>query len=227
MASITYNPIVSNIRGSVGNATFQRGQAGYIIRHKPFSSKSPSSSQSLHRNLILQIHNEWHSLTPEQVSRWNNFSSYYKTFANKNPSVLISGYALFLKHNFLLLCAGNAMLLSIVYNQNIFANPSGSSYMGAGTFGYDLDDAFNQTSWVVLLKVTPPLPFRTATPQKYFRVIIPTVISSFQLEIYTQYLSLFGRMPTHNEFVYFSIQFVNKKMPISQAPFICEQVPFP
>lgn len=220
MARIQFNSLISNIQGSIGNLTIQRNATGYSVRQKPISLMPATESQLVNRAWLLQCQSAWHSLSTEAVVKWNSFPAFIKTFAKHNPDVLLTGYQLFLKHNLRLLAAGKPILLNVQYCSNAFQNPEFGIYGAGEVFGMDLSEGFDESLYAVFVKCTCPLRYPTNYPEQYYRVVIPNVVESFELQMFPQYSNVFGRGPAFAEYVYVSIQYLHLLMPYAQAPFV-------
>jgi hypothetical protein len=115
MARIVYGGLVSDISGSIGGSTLQRSQFGPVIRNKPRPLRNTSQSQLETRALMSQVQYAWRNLSAANRFLWNNFNSFSLQAIRRSQSVAISGYALFIKYNFLRLLNGGSILTTFTY----------------------------------------------------------------------------------------------------------------
>jgi hypothetical protein len=220
MASVKFNAILSELRGSIGNLTFQRNASGYSLRSKPFSNFLPTTSQLDIRQWLSFVQDVWRSMPQTARDDWNGFPSFLKSYTKNSPDVNLPGYQLFVQHNMKLLSAGGNIMTSFDFVKNAFQNPAFSASGTGSVFWIDLDSAYIPEDWLPFFKMSPPL----KTPSldiRSLRVVIPNTIDDwFVIHIYQAYIDIFGRAPLANEYVYVSLQFLNLKMPYAQAPFI-------
>jgi hypothetical protein len=220
MARVQFSPFITHIAGSVGNATLQRNQSGVTIRTKPRYKISNSPSQISNRSNLSYLQTLWRSLNSSQQAAFTSFLGYISVKCKHNSDVTLSGYNLFLKHNLMLMSAGASPITDITYQLNDYVNTDNGFYVGNNIFGTDMNDAFDVNSWLPLFKISPPLNHFYRTPPPVMRVLIPTIIEDFELEIYNQYVKLYGTFPSASFYVYYSLSFLNMLMPVSQAPYV-------
>lgn len=220
MASIKLNPLVTSISGSIGNATIQRNASGVTIRQKPININPRSVAQLTRRIQIRQVQVAWQALTDTQKNYWLNFSNYYKAYCKKNPTVLLSGYQLFLSYNMLRLSAGLSILSDITFTITPFNDVSGTCIFHEDELGYNFENAFFIDEWLPLLKCSRPL-IRRITPNSVKLRCIPiNFMIDTEIEFTPGYLSIYGSLPAVGNFIAISIQFINKYMPVVQSPFL-------
>jgi hypothetical protein len=115
MARIQYGPIIGNISGSVGSATFQKSLYGNTLRNRPRNSRAGTAAQFTARNLMMQCQYAWRQLSEADRRQWNQFISFSGQSINRDRGILTTGHSLFLKYNFARLQAGLAIVSTIVY----------------------------------------------------------------------------------------------------------------
>lgn len=99
MARIKLSPLISSINGKLGNAVFQGGKSGIILREKVKPRNPRTQSQSLARNRLASVKALWQDLTSAQRDTWISFSTFYKKSTKNNTTKFLSPYELFIQAN--------------------------------------------------------------------------------------------------------------------------------
>lgn len=99
MARIKLSPIISSINGKLGNAVFQGGKSGTVLREKVKPRNPNSAKQVAARNRLSTIKSTWQNLTTSQRDTWISFASFYKKKTKHNSTKVLTAYELFMQHN--------------------------------------------------------------------------------------------------------------------------------
>lgn len=99
MARIKLSPIISSINGKIGNAVFQGGKSGLILRERVIPRVRNTSKQIQARNRLSTIKTAWQSLNTTQKDSWVAFSAFYKKKTKFNNTKILTPYELFIQHN--------------------------------------------------------------------------------------------------------------------------------
>ena len=75
MARITYGPLVTAIKGSIGGVTFQNNTSGTIIRSRPRPTRVSTTKQTIAHAALQQLLYEWQNITQSQRDEWNEYAS--------------------------------------------------------------------------------------------------------------------------------------------------------
>lgn len=105
MGKISYAAWVDDVAGKVGNAVFQRGRAGNIVRKRSIPINPRTTAQVAARALMSTQSKVWRTLTESQRTAWDNAAAsaeWTQTDSFGNPFQL-SGEQLYLKLNLNLL----------------------------------------------------------------------------------------------------------------------------
>jgi hypothetical protein len=106
MARVKLSPLITELSGSIGGATFQRNRAGITLRSKPYPKLSTSPLQSLRRSQLMQLHAAYSNLTEIQRNQWIAVTKFVNATCKNNPSASLDYHSLFLKYNYLRLLSG-------------------------------------------------------------------------------------------------------------------------
>jgi hypothetical protein len=219
MANVSFNPIITDINGSVGNITFQKSRYSSILRKKPFSNKFPSVSQQSARNYVALIKTAWNNLSTHNRNLWEHYSSVCRSLQSSGSGRILSAYNLFFSHNLILLHAGGSILesLKLYANESQFSQPV--FYGSLMDMHFTLPDWFDSDQYIIYVKATPPLSPTIKNPLNYFRVLVPDISEPNDVSILFSYISVFGRQPVAGELIYYQFCFIHKYSPYVQPYF--------
>ena len=99
MARVKLSPIISSINGKLGNAVFQGGKSGVILREKVKPRNQNTAKQVAARNRLSTIKRAWQNLTTTQNDSWVSFASFYQKKTKHNSTKILTAYELFMQHN--------------------------------------------------------------------------------------------------------------------------------
>lgn len=157
MARVRLSPLLTSIQGSVGNATFQKSQGGYILRTKPFPSQSYSLHQYRSKYYFRLVQKAWHDLSDVNRQKYINYVKLRPASTLHDLGLYLSPYNLFLKYNIIRLHAGLDILESIYFDYSLDSRLE-------PRIGYLADDLrlvfnypLNTDNKFVLIKFTSPI----------------------------------------------------------------------
>ncbi len=99
MARVKLSPIIASINGKIGNAVFQGGKSGIILREKVQPRNRNTTKQVQARNRLSTIKRAWQSLNTTQRDSWISFASFYQKKTKHNSTKILTGYEVFMQHN--------------------------------------------------------------------------------------------------------------------------------
>lgn len=217
MARIKFSSLVSQVTGSIGGLTFQRGQFGNVIRSKPIGIKSKSMLQLDRRAIMQSIHTAWSVLDDANRKKWKQFIFYSGQTIAADTNILLSGYNLFIKYQFCRLLYNLPLLSAFVYvplptlPQSFIVYPFGSKLY------IQFDIELQYSSYFFILKISNQrLASQSYSPDNCrFMYCVPSNSAIF--DITASYISNFGLLPALNETNHFSIYFFSVVAPIVSA----------
>jgi hypothetical protein len=106
MARVTYGAIITELKGSIGNTTFQNNVSGNIMKSKSGSRNTNSHPQIVSQQLLSAINNLWLNLNSVEKQSWLTFASTYNYVSPYGITKILSGYQYFVS------CNSNILLLS-------------------------------------------------------------------------------------------------------------------
>lgn len=99
MARVKFSPIISSINGKLGNAVFQGGRSGAILREKVKPINRKTEKQVAARNRLSGIKAIWQGLTTTEKDSWISFANFFKQSTKHNITKFLSAYELFIQAN--------------------------------------------------------------------------------------------------------------------------------
>lgn len=206
MARIKYGSIATEIRGSIGGSTFQGNAYGFTIKNKPNMARLQSQSQNEKHRLVTLITQHWFTLTQVKRDHWNAFALAHPVQAKHNSDAVLTGYTYFLKYNLIRCNSGVSPLdeptdgtLTLptvapsIRNDNPylwFNNHAGAAYM---------DWAFN-------CYLSPPQKATQSYSLSKTRYMAHGNISNGDVEVTTNYIAFFGKLPSIGSIVFAEFQ---------------------
>jgi hypothetical protein len=115
MARVKYGPLILDISGSIGSATFQKSLYGNTLRNRPRNTRAGTADQFKARNYMMQCQYAWRSMSAALRRQWNQFVAFSGQSINRDRGILTTGHALFLKWNYARLQAGFEIVTELIY----------------------------------------------------------------------------------------------------------------
>lgn len=220
MALVKYSAIISNIRGSIGSATFQVQLGGNVLRSKPRPSNRNTPEQSIIRQNIKTVQAAWSALTSEQRSSWFNFLSFVPSYQRRSPGVQLTGFTLFLRYNSIRLAAGFPLLTTLSYVELDVLQPVPVVIFSEGVLFLSYDEDFNVSDYSFLLKVTPAIRNVTMSNRKDLRILqVAHVGEKSSFPFTDAFVAKYGSLPAVGTGILVSVQYFKANAPILSQPF--------
>lgn len=196
-------PLVSQVAGSIGGTTFQRGNGGTVIRSKPLPKPRTSRASSTARQRAKTLLDLWRTFSPTERSDWDIFAGTVSWTNRFGDPVAGSGYKAFLRCNMASYTnpAGNGAKAI-----QLTPPPSTDAVLPAAPlFVYDLatdklqlqsSDGTTNAKTVLALLAGPPTSGGRSSwhrPVKYLDSIGP--LKPLPYDLTTAYTAVFGRLP--------------------------------
>lgn len=99
MARIQTSPIITSIKGKLGNSVFQTGKSGIILREKVKPNDRKTEDQIKARIRLHAIKSFWQNLTSAQRNTWIALSDFMKQKQKNDATRILSPYNLFMQSN--------------------------------------------------------------------------------------------------------------------------------
>lgn len=214
MARIKYGPIISDISGSIGSATFQKSLYGNTLRNKPRPHKNATQTQLNVRGLMIQCQYGWKALSVASRRQWDQFIAFSGQSINRDRGILLTGHTLYLKYNLARLLHGLTLLNSLAYKSAPLW-PAVSSIQVDGNIMY-----CNYSGNITTLNIWPTFfisPRRPAS-QSFSKAGLRNLLQTSDTDttsVYdANYSVIFGRDLVAGDIVHVKIQFWSRVTPI-------------
>ena len=111
MARVKFSSVIDELKGSIGNITFQSGQSGDVARFKPYQSNFATVPRDSVRYYMKVIVATWQSLSVSDKGLWIAFAASNSYYQKNNPTIKLTGYQLFVMYNCILKQNGQGLQL--------------------------------------------------------------------------------------------------------------------
>ena len=215
MARIKLGPLVTDIAGSIGGATFQRSRFGMTMRAKPLPLYSETPAQYLIRRLIVFLQYSWQGLSDAQRLQWNRFLDFSGQTIRRDRSIKLSGQTLYIKYQLWRLMQDRALLTTLAYSpmpdhydlQQVeisFEEEMGIRF--TGVIDYD--------TYFFICKLSSPRRENQAYNPRGLRWMHVGWFGHDYYDVGASYIAAFGLLPPTDAFLHYSIQFFSMLSPV-------------
>lgn len=223
MARIKLSPLVSSINGKLGNAVFQAGKSGIILREKVVVRNRNTTKQVLARNRLSTVKSAWQNLNTTQRNSWISFASFYQKKTKFNSTKILSPYELFIQHNTVRIQGGFDILLETsfvvatvdLYDIGLILVPSVSLHSFVSIIPEADIDNF-------VYYISKPFKQSASIGKSEVRFIYDDNNPSVNLNITSLYKGLFSRLPNIGEKVLVKIIAFSETSGWNSKPFFQE-----
>lgn len=197
MARVTYGSIVTELKGSLGGTTFQKNKFGHTAKNKGIPKKQASAIQYVRRNAMLYIVQSWNNLTDNQRNLWNTYAITYPQPINSNVTVMLSGYALFIKYNAILLSVSIPLCTTpeIVPVTFPLLNPSLKYEVSTGKLFFNEGSTPFNIRIAIMFYLSAPIKQGQGFNKNKIRYVFKTLQGEGQIDIEYHYQNIFGLIP--------------------------------
>lgn len=200
MARIKFSPIISDVKGKIGNIVFQGGKSGTIIRERVLPRNPKTQLQSIKRGLLNEVKSEWQNLTTDQRNSWLSLSSFMKQKQKNDQTKQLTGYELFVQSNFI---RNQASITSVFETSLRTSTVSGYSnevdVLNPSSFIMSVEAFTSDADMYVSLYMSRPFRQSASIAQSEVRYL-GTVFSSFgNIDLTQAYQEMFGVLPVSGQ----------------------------
>lgn len=219
MARIKLGPVITDISGSVGGATFQRSRFGHTMRTKPLPLDKRTELQQYVRASVTLVQSFWQALSAAERLQWERFMDFSSQTIRKDRSVLLSGHALYLKYNVWLDLVGEEIMETIQYLP--LPEHATLEYIreAAGDYYLKFDIAVNPATVFFLCKLSSPRLASQAFSYKGLRFMKVTYEENDEYVFNVPYIAAFGVLPAVGSWLHYSIQWFSTLSPVYSGIF--------
>ena len=208
MARITYT--LGELVGSIGDLTFQRNNAGTIIRLRPKQKKSSTSKQTTAHIKHIQWLYEWQQLTQEERDLWNTYSATWTKVNKFGQTKTLTGQNWFESANYYRADLGESILTAPPVHDLPQAPPDYDINITADTISLTFNEAHDYVVSPVIVWVSAPTKRNTSSLNQTRRIaLIIQAAPANPLDITSEWEAATGMtwdpeniFPTSNIFVF-------------------------
>lgn len=215
MARIKTSVIISDIRGSISGSTFQKTNAGLVLKNISKKVNKLSDSSLVVRNIMANNQIHWRSLTESQREIWISYANYTKTKQKNNKDFSINAQQLFLKINNLRRLYGLSLMVVPEFSKcvltpvDIVGTLSGSDLIITSNRFVNADLEF------LVVYATIPVTTTLNNPGSRFKAIIFNTTSGLTWNIGNEYLNTLFAVLKPNDQIFLRYTVVDKLTGIS------------
>lgn len=214
MARIKLGPLVTDIAGSVGGATFQRNRFGMTMRNKPLPLYSQTPAQFKIRRLIAFLQYSWQDLTDPQRLQWNRFLDFSGQTIRRDRSIKLSGQTLYIKYQLYRIMQGLPLLTTLAYvPMPDYIIPDHLTRVGSELYIH-FPGSIDKDTYFFHFKLTNPRTQNQAFNPAGLRFMKTSFIEAGLFYIQVPYIAAFGVLPTLGQWHHFSIMYYSVLSPV-------------
>ena len=218
MALIRYSALINDVRGSIGNGTFQRSQGGAMVRNKPVPGYRNSQFTVNVRMYLPQVVFAWRNLSSAEKLQWQYFLTYSPDFMRKSPKTILSAYSLFVKYNCIRLMSGFSIVTTITIAVPNLSPTRPSMALDSGSLVMDIGQPIPGVDLYYQIKATRPSLNRHSKSLNDFRVIKKFDGPNQTFDISDEYIAAWGAIPTSGQWVRYMLTFFHATQPFIYSP---------
>ncbi len=225
MARIKLSPIISEIKGKIGNIVFQGGRSGIIIRERVVPRNRSTPAQTRSRTILTRVKGAWQTLTTTQRSQWLSLASYFNKPTKFNAQKVISAYELFIQHNTIRI-QGNYDILESTTSEIQTVTQTNITFQlrNDGRILFDagispIDDIDN-----IAVYISRPFRGSAAIPKSEARFFISSSNEIETRNIAEEYLEKYNVRPVAGQKILFKIVGFQTNSGWVSKPFFIEQI---
>jgi len=100
MARVTYGPLVTAVKGSIGGITFQNNSSGAIIRSRPRPTRSSTNKQTSSHAFFAEYLHQYQLLSLTEKQAWNTYATTWSKINKFGQSKILTGQNWFQSINY-------------------------------------------------------------------------------------------------------------------------------
>lgn len=205
MARVTYGALVTDIRGSLGGTTFQRNKYGSSAKNKSNPGNSGTTFQTGIRQAVRYVTQLWSQLSETDRNLWNSFATTYPQPVKNNPSVNMSGYAVFLKFNVLWYMRVGYTANTPSFTLSTLPTISPTIQLSGGFLFFNDNSATTDLLTVLMFSVSAPIRQSINYAKNRVRYMGFCYASGDGLNFETAYSNQYGRLPVVGDWVFLKV----------------------
>lgn len=205
MANIQTGSLVTNISGSIGGTTFQRGTHGLIARNKSYPPNFNTPDQNYCRALLVQLQTEWQKLSDTQRVTWQAWAKFQNLKSGKFTSIDFYGQEAFIQTNFYSLQNGLTLITDPVFTAYSL-NPTAYAFSHEpASLTLNVSTTLVGNVYQPVVQISAPQMSSRNAPSGQLKNCYASYITDNQFSINVDYIKAFGKVPTIGQMVFATI----------------------
>jgi hypothetical protein len=200
VARVLLGALASDVRGSVGGATFQRSANGLTLKAKTSPVNPRTTSQSSNRSAMFYLQTLWLALTADQRTAWSHWAQFQNLSTGQLNTSRMSGQQAFMQINRYRLMTGKTVISDPVFTPYNLPSSSIEFQSSGATMNIVFPSQTNGEAYVPLVFSSFVLsPGRTSRPHGVRFVALDNVTGNITWLATLPYTQLFGTLPTEED----------------------------
>jgi len=200
MARVKFSPLISEIRGKLGNAVFQGNKSGIILREHVKPRNNNTELQQKVRSTLATIKSAWQNLTTDELNSWKSLAQLYQKGSKNNVTKKLSPYELFIAKNMV----NSNETTSILLTTSLQLNTVDQFFVDLTlvpnvSFKAEIEAVGDVANTLIHFYISKPYKRSASIPKSSVRWILisnnPTGIKPLD----QKYINLYGRFPNVGE----------------------------
>lgn len=196
MARVILGGGISSINGSIGGTTFQSGSSGTIAKNKGHKTKSNSFQSSVNKVNIAYVSQLWSNMSASDREAWNSYAIFKPVTQKNNSGRFLSGQQLFFLYNYAGYYQSEAIINTPSFSTEVITLTSLRIVNDGGTLYINSDVAINEAINFLIAKISSPVKPSQKRSVGGVKQIYCEFSSTTDMNITSQYQSLFGIIPS-------------------------------
>ena len=210
MALVKLSGVISDIRGGIAGTIFSKTSAGLVMKTLTSPVNKNSLTQNIQRGIINDLQQQWKLLTDEQRSCWVLYTKLFPIKQNNINGNVINAQQTFIKVNVPFRLYDIPIITDPVLTPSELASQVYLILILAGDVLLLSQRTVVAADEFIVLSMTYPKPPTINNPSTTFKSIIFPTINGITIDITTEYVNLFGRVPVSGEKVFVQAHTVDK-----------------
>lgn len=193
-AKASYGNIITQMKGSIGHNTYQRGRYGDVVRKKGKAINRKTTTQSAVRAFFSTLTKGWKGLTEAQRQSFRNGTVNFQKKDSLAKTIQLTGAQLYISLNRNLQTIAQALITSMPFKSVVppVSTASVASAAGASTMALAFTPVIPAAdSWI--LRATRPLSAgKNSMEQDYKNIAVYNAADTTPIDIKAAYEAVFG-----------------------------------
>jgi hypothetical protein len=209
MARVKYGALVTSIHGKLNSMVFQNNNFGNTVKMIPIKPPKPPAlyNNSLSTSqAVARASQRWYNLTQDQRNAWNAYALAYPQYAKYNNTTSLPGYYVFMKRNIIAESYDSFRLdePELLPTNNPTYNPSLTSTVGSLLLTFNpTGNTIDIDSWIFASNWAKG---DNKIRRGQTKFIQGFGWSSGEVDIYSNFIKVFGSVPAVGNSIYIEIQ---------------------